>query len=481
MKKMKIYKILTIMIIFLFFSTSFSAGVSHKDLMEVDKDYEKEKEPSIGTSEFPIGEYDLLIIAPRRFKIPLMRLVNHKNRIGVKTILYSVEEVYNEMYREGRDDAEKIKYFIKNANEQWGIQYVLLVGGRKNQGSTEKWWIPVRYSYLNRNYANLSEGRFLTDLYFADLYDENGNFSSWDSNDNGIFGEWPKDEAALDRPDLFPDVFVGRLPCINIFEVMRVVRKIIRYETGKFDDSWFKTMVVVAGDTYPDKTEYVDGEVYTQKGLNMMPGFRPVKLWTSDGSLKNWIDVVKAINKGCGFIWFSGHGNPKSWSTHPPHNKTWIHGLEIKNMRFLFNRNKLPVCVTGSGCFNNMFNVSLFNSPWVSGWPTRRCFSWALVVKRNGGSIAAIGATAFSYESPDIDTGNGGIEWLDMHFFGQYGLNNTTILGNIWGNTITTFLQNFSINWDDTSPTGTALIAKNAEQWHLIGDPSLMIGGYAKY
>ena len=71
-------------------------------------------------------------------------------------------------------------------------------------------------------------------------------------------------------------------------------------------------------------------------------------------------------------------------------------------------------------------------------------------------------------------------ELLGIGFFGQYGLNNTTILGEIWGNTITTFLQNFSINWDDTSATGDALIAKNAEQWHLIGDPSLMIGGYTK-
>ena len=60
-----------------------------------------------------------------------------------------------------------------------------------------------------------------------------------------------------------------------------------------------------------------------------------------------------------------------------------------------------------------------------------------------------------------------------------YGLNNTTILGEAWGNTITDFLQRFPIDWDDTSPTGTALIAKNAKQWHLIGDPSLMIGGYA--
>jgi hypothetical protein len=481
MKTIKIYKIFTLIIIFLFFTNNISAGISQNKLKLDKQSIEEEVNISLVSSKFLSGNYDLLIIAPSRFKLPLLLLVNHKNRLGVNTILVNVEDVYDHMYWEGRDNAEKVKYFIKNAIDYWDISYVLLVGGRKGQGSIEKWWVPVRYSHLDRKYDKMIERKFLTDLYFADIYDENGNFSSWDSNNNGIFGEWPEDDVALDRPDLYPDVYVGRLPCLNIFEVGRIVRKIIRYETWKCADSWFKNMVVVAGDTYPDKTDYYDGEVYTQIGLDMMPGFRPVKLWTSDGSLKNWVDVVSAINKGCGFVWFSGHGNPKSWATHPPDdNSTWIHGLEIRNIPFLRNRNKLPVCVTGSGCFNSMFNVSFFNSPWVYGLPIPYCFSWALTIKRNGGSIATIGATAFSYESPDINIGEGGIEWLDMHFFGEYGLNNTKILGEVWGNTITSFLQNFSINWDDTSSNGTALIAKNVEQWLLIGDPSLMIGGYAK-
>ena len=67
---------------------------------------------------------------------------------------------------------------------------------------------------------------------------------------------------------------------------------------------------------------------------------------------------------------------------------------------------------------------------------------------------------------------------LDMHFFYEYGQNNRTFLGEIWGKTITAFLQNFSIDWNDKSSNGHALIVKNAQQWLLIGDPSLKIGGY---
>lgn len=426
------------------------------------------------------NKYDLLIISPKKFSKHLCLLVKHKNKMGVNTILTDVEEIYKQMGSHGRDDAEKVKYYIKEAIEKWEIKYVLLVGGRKNQLESETWWVPVRYSHLNRNYNTLEENRYLTDLYFADIYDNKGNFSSWNNNNNELYSEWKKNESAVDIPDLYPDVFVGRLPCRNIFEVRIMVKKIINYERRKCSDFWYKNMIVVAGDTYPDKTPYYDGEVYTQMGLDMMSGFNPIKLWTSDESLKNPYDVVKAMNKGCGFIWFSGHGSPKSWATHSPDDPdTWIEGLRLRDMLYLLNGRKLPVCISGSGCFNNMFNVSLMNSPWVYGYTIPRCWGWGLVCKIYGGSIATIAATAFSYESPDINTGFGGCEWLDMQFFSEYSLNRTDILGETWGNTVTAFLNNFPIDWNDNSSTGYALIAKNVQQWLLIGDPSLKIGGYA--
>lgn len=423
--------------------------------------------------------YDLLIIAPKTFRNELLPLVQHKNTIGIRTILVDTQKVYDLMFWQGRDEAEKMKYFIKTAVENWGVQYVLLVGGRKNQGSDEKWWVPVRYSHLERPYQKYPESKFLSDLYFADIYNSFGAFSSWDDNGNGIFGEWPIGKGAVDFPDLIPDVSLGRLPCLNARELRTVVRKIIRYETRGCDESWFKTMVVVAGDTYPGRTSYYDGEVYTQQGLDNMTGFRPVKLWTSDGSLKNWVDVVSTINKGCGFLWWSGHGNPKSWATHPPDdNESWIYALKLRNLPFLHNRHKLPVCITGSGCFNSMFNVSLGNSWWVYGLKIPYCISWALMIQRRGGTIATIGATAFSYESPDITLGYGGIEWLDRQFFVEYGVHGIDVLGDTWKAAVTSVQRTCPIDWSDETVDGSALVAKNIQQWVLFGDPSLKIGGY---
>jgi len=462
------------LIIFLFLSSITHTAVSNQLFIEKQ---ELSQLIQVNKNDISNESYDLLIIAPKEFEKNIQPLVNHKNNNGLKTKLVTMEQVYDKTYWQGRDNAEKMKYFIKNAIEEWNIHYVLLMGGRKTQGIKETWWIPVRYSELERPYEDYPEHKYLTDLYFADIYDASGNFSSWDTDNDGKFSEWYEGAIAEDRIDLYPDVAVGRIPCRNNRDVKIAVDKIIRYESGDFSDSWFHTMIVVAGDTYPDKTEYIDGEYYTQLALDYMPGFNPVKLWTSDGSLEDPWDTVQAMNQGCGFIFFSGHGNPASWATHPPDDDSiWIDGMKIRYMPYLTNKNELPICITGSGCFNSMFNVSLFHHPY-SVYPIPKCWSEMMLLNPHGGSIATIGSTAFSYESSDVSSNRGGIEWLDIQFFKQYGINHIETLGDTWARTIAGFLDTFEINWDNKEINGDAILVKNVQQWLLMGDPSLQIGG----
>ncbi len=420
--------------------------------------------------------YDLLIISPSFFINELRPLVKHKNDHNINTKLAILCDIY-ELFP-GGDEAEQIKYFIKHAIESWDVKYVLLVGGRKPSISGEEWLLPVRYSHIEDNIAT-HENRFISDLYFADIYDEHGNFSSWDTNENGVFSEWLANQTADDIMDLYPDVYVGRLPCRNKMEVRIMVRKIIRYERKPCDDSWFKRMVVAGGDTYTFN-DYYGGEVANQEALDKMPGFEPVKLWTSDGSLQSWRDVVSAINKGCGFLYFAGHGSPAAWGTHPPlDNTTWIFGLKLRYMPFLINGNKLPVCVVG-GCHNSMFNISLFHLSWTYGLPVYECWSWTLTRNVFGGSIATLGCTGLGYgkeDKQDPSQGGGG-DLLDVLFFSEYGEHQVDILGEAWGNAISSYIDQYPINWNQHAFNDTALDAKTVQEWVLLGDPSLKIGGY---
>lgn len=211
------------------------------------------------TNPFPeTSTYDLVIISPNEFTTALQPLVDHKNSFDMKTFVKSVEEIYTEY--DGADEAEQIKYFIKDAIEEYGISYVLLAGGlkstiyakpkdNKNIGA-KGWHIPVRYSNLRGN----GDPGYPTDFYYADVYKQGGEFEDWDYDNDGIFAEWPDDNAPpRDIADLRPDVAVGRLASSDAQEISEVVNKIITYETTAYGSDWFKKMLAISGDGFLDQ------------------------------------------------------------------------------------------------------------------------------------------------------------------------------------------------------------------------------------
>jgi len=425
--------------------------------------------------------YELLILAPSQFKNSLQPLIDHKEDMGVNTKLVELSDVYTQMSSQGRDESEQIKYYIKNAIETWGIKYVLLVGGLN--GQSYSWHLPVRYSHVvppdEQEYA---EESFISDLYFADIYDGEGDFSSWDSNHNDVFAEW--DEEYRDEMDLYPDVYVGRLACRNTIEVSTMVNKIIKYEENKCDDSWFKKFVLVAGDSYPDANGFNEGELISEKAETFMPGFTPVELYAKEDQDIDKESVKQVIDPGCGFAYFCGHGSPLSWATHfPPDGTGWTTGFELFDMISLKNKEKLPIVVVG-GCHNSQFDVTILNLfkdlqyAISRGIWAPRCWAWWLTCKIGGGSIATIADAGLGTHGRE-DTDYNGIAdylevldgWLELRFFQLYGIENKDILGQNHGETLTEYLHNFL-------GSNEKMDVKMIQQWQLFGDPSLKIGGY---
>ena len=457
----------------------------YTDSVKVDINYETVPTPTTNT----VDTYDLLIIAPDNWMADLQPLKEHKESHGVKTIIVGLDEIYSGKYftTQGRDEPEKIKYFIKDAVENWGVKYVMLVGGRQGGIFKERWLMPVRYTHLD-DQSNW-EASYISDLYYADLYKyENGNavFEDWDSNGDGVFAEWSGFKK--DTLDLNPDVIVGRLGCRNKWEVNIMVDKIIQYETSNAKSSdWFKRLVVIGGDTFPPYPDdpYYEGEVSNQKVIEYLPDFEPVKIWTSLGTLNGPDDIINAISEGCGFLDFEGHGNPMSWATHPPHDEeTWI-GIDVTQFHQFSNDGMYPVCMIG-GCHNAQFNVSIFNLAKISKiydtyikseW-SPECFGWWIVRKPNGGAIASVGNTGLGYgyigdynndSIPDSIQGLGG--WIDTEFFRIYGQEGKDIVGELHTTALANYVATFPVMKDNID-------CKTVEEWVLLGDPSLKIGGY---
>jgi hypothetical protein len=423
-------------------------------------------------------------------------LIDHKNSFGIDTTIKTTEAIFEEY--DGYDEIEEIKYFIKDAIENWGVKYVLLVG------SVDK--VPIRTAWIvwktwHDYYWNES---ILTELYYADVYDEYGDFCSWDSDGDGRFGEvfifCPGDN---DTVDLYPDVHIGRLACNNIEEVNIVVDKIINYETNTYGKSWFNNILLLGGDTFPHWNGN-EGEMLNLMIEEIMSDFTSTKLWCSTLTFWAW-KINQEINKGVGFVDYSGHGVEDGMGTHPPNSNLWIM-YENHDLKGLYNTNKLPIvffdaCLTAKLDYNKsetnvysapkVFNSFLFNfafkqfSKLINKILDKRnnnilsiehnsndvkpgprdgddlvpCFAWNWIRKSDGGAIANIGATRTAFGGFDNGAGK-----MSIEFFSTYESCET--IGEMWSNAQIGY--NMDVPWD----------LFTLEEFILLGDPSLVVGGY---
>ena len=421
----------------------------------------KFKEPSIEPTK-TIDEYDLLILSPSLFSEEIQPLIVHKTERGIRTRGITLEDIYAETLFpiQGRDQQEQIKYFIKNAVEQWGITSVLLVGGLDE--------FPARMTHIYVSYFDVDEP-FPSDLYYADIYDGQNEFSSWDSNQNDIFAEYDwGDEHLTDEIDLYPDINIGRLPCIDETEVTTIVNKIITYEANKaWTQEWFTDLVVIGADTFTDDTFGIsEGEYINQIVIDTLQGFIPNKIWDSNGRLsapapKGLNEIYDAINKGCGFIDFSGHGYHDMFATHPNGvENIWIPkpwGFDTSHVAKLSNGDKLPIIILGA-CSTCKFDVN------------DNCLGWSFLSNPDGGGIGSFGVTTFGYANGGgKQMSEGFIEEMTMNIFQAYAeMTNKGVkvsLGDIWNNALIDYI----------SPMMEVRDYATIESFQPFGDPTLQI------
>jgi hypothetical protein len=464
-RKQKMKKILPIVIIGVLIVSGIQAGASYKTTIE-------------RSATMRQTEYDMVIVAPEMFSDSLQPLITHKNSYGVDTFLKTTEEIYDA--NEGRDSAERVKYFIKDAIEQYNIRYVLLVGGMK-LGSFD-WLVPVRYSHLEDGFGY---DTFLTDLYFADIYKNNGTeFDDWDSNGNGVFAEWSSESSSPeDVLDLQPDVAVGRLPCRSINEVKIVVKKIISYETTAYGQSWFNKMVVIGSDTWPD-SEGAEGEATCDVAAGHMTDFSIQKLYASTGNLTGPSDIIDAVNQGCGFLMTRGKGGQDRVRMMSSEGAEFI-AFQNKHISKLTNKDAYPICVLGE-CIHGRFDVGLLNiikllqkSPGYNIYDCIfECIAWRLIRENDAGAIAVLTNTNICFGSLGDKNHNGVLDDAESHggflaveLFRLYGQEGIQTLGLCHQQAISNYIDLFPVDTD-------FIHCKSIQEFILLGDPSLQIGGY---
>jgi len=172
-------------------------------------------------------------------------------------------------------------------------------------------------------------------------------------------------------------------------------------------------------------------------------------------TLNTNININKGFKDGVGFVDFSGHGNPQTWSTHPYENHDiWIPlgGYRISDASSLINDDKLPIIVTGE-CSVGKFDER------------SDCFTWSFIPNPRGGGIGSFGPAALSWGYDD--------EWcikalggkMQTDLFRAYSENRAITFGEMWVRAINNYI----------SPNMDSGDHKTVEEWQPFGDPTLAI------
>jgi hypothetical protein len=473
-------------------------------------------EPTVSSLNDPV--YDLLIITHENFKDNFQRLADHKNNVGVKTVLETTQEIYakyegeqldygDDTSREFFDEVEILKYRMFDAWKEWGIKYVILGGGLK--GQTNDWWVPSRRVYCDDDSDH--ERGFESQTYFMDLvtYSQYGYpiFSCWDTNGNGVYGESSEfwDSEQWDYIAMYPDIIVGRIPFRYSWEPDIAIDKIINYETYTSpSEPWFNDMVVSSGDTspyerYPDVAVKNNPEgiyvVNYAAGLMENDGFDVTRVftvpegeWGCDVRLWGPEDLTNAVNPGAGFLFVSGHSSPLAWGDHGLDVRDYYPGITLFTIRRYSNGIKLPVS-TNSGCSTARFNVT--SQDIIEGskngdlnlgelaYMMPLDFSSYLVLHPNGGTVASVGYTGLGYGYLNcVDCWNLGLSQFQnsrmYYYYVQHDMNE--IYGDLYAQVLTDCINQVGDYQENINRD--VVDRKHVQEWVYLGDPSLKIGGY---
>jgi hypothetical protein len=151
-----------------------------------------------------------LIITTQALASDFQPLANWKRRLGLPTTVKTIEALQAE-YPAARDDAERMRMWIRDQYTGPGARWVLLGGTAA--------LVPTRYAYT-QFYGGQS---IPTDLYFSCLD------GTWNADGDALWGEGyssPSDPG--DDADLLPEVWVGRAPVTNAAEARAFVARSIQ-------------------------------------------------------------------------------------------------------------------------------------------------------------------------------------------------------------------------------------------------------------
>lgn len=292
-------------------------------------------------------KYDYLIIShPDFIGDELDNFIALKEQ-SYRVKLVDVEQIYAQ-YNYYNISAQSIADYIKDVAREFGLNYVLLVGGD---------------TYDYKNYLGSDSISFIPTLYGRT--DEYISYA-------------PVDAKFVDiDSDNIPDINIGRFPVRTEVELSNIIQKIQAYQAKTYHNT-----VLFAADKYDASNNY-SFKNDAEDLINILPlqwldsiSFDSKAYLDNDGIALSKAKIINRINQGVALTSFVGHSGPRDWSFSGMFNSS--------DAQLLVNLNS-PTIVTQWGCWNTYF---------VS--PTEDTLAHAFMLNANGGAATVLGASTLT-------------------------------------------------------------------------------------
>ena len=354
-----------------------------------------------------------VILADTMFRQVLQPFIKWKKQIGYHiTVVYKGENGVGNTAEAMHEKLREI--FMNSSADNPPPTYLLICGDHEV--------IPAFYGKTSGH---------LTDLYYAE-YDGNN--------------------------DYLPEVYYGRMSARTPEQLKNQLDKTIEYEKCLLPSTeYLDTAMLIAGVDYTYAPTYGNGQINyasanyfnSSNGVNAHLFLHP-----ESGSLRD--SILKLMNRGVGFINYTGHGEDDRWMNP---------NITTTDLDSLKNWHKYPVVIT-NGCRTNAFGYE-------------QSFGEALLRPAGRGAVGHIGGTNDTYWDEDYywavgvgtisahpeyeSTSPGAFDRL-FHTHGEDITEWYTTLGQI------IFAGNLAV-----MESGSSRTRYYWEVYHLLGDPSLPV------
>ncbi len=289
----------------------------------------------ISVSDHPMsGEAaELVAIAPYRFMAEIEPLLQARRDQGISARVFDVEELYRH-YNDGIVDPEAIRSFLKDAHQQWGTRYVLLVGGDS-------------YDYFDRlGLGSVSD----VPTFYGEVHN--------------VVRHAPLDHRYSDLDDDGDaELAVGRLPVRTSAELDRLIERILNRTTDLSAGLVFaaERSIPAEGSDYSAEVEEIIAQMLPEWQQGVSRVFLDDYPSTATGTEQARTDLVNDIAAGAALVSYFGHGAPTLWSREQL--------LQSSQIEALLGAVSNHPIVTEFGCWGGYFVAPQFNS-MSHGWLT---------------------------------------------------------------------------------------------------------------